>query len=105
MPPKKSSRIQLHVTDIHESDDTLQAAASTTDRATPTVSPQAEIANANDNDHYDDLRGQRNKDCLIGNDSGGLRSQIPDEDRQHVATQDRLMLEMLLENHAQWNAE
>ena len=47
MPPKKFTRTQLHVTDIHESDDTLQAVASTAERTTPTVLPEAEI---NDDD-------------------------------------------------------
>jgi len=103
MPPKKFTRTQLHVTDIHESDDTLQAAASTAERTTPTVLPEAEIDD--DDDLYDDLGGQRSKDSPIDNDSGDLRSQITDEDRLDVATQNRLTLEMLLENQAQWKAE
>jgi len=81
MPPKKSTRTQLHVTDIHERDDPLEAAASTTERATPTVLPEAEIDNDDDNDLYDDLGGQRNKDSLIDHDSCDLRSQITDKDR------------------------
>ena len=98
MPPKKFTRTQLRVTDIHESDDTLQAAASTAKRTTPTVLPEAEIDD--DNDLQDDLEGQRSKDSLIDNVSGVLRSQITDEDRPDVATQNRLMLEMPLENQA-----
>jgi len=105
MPPKKSTRTQLRVTDIHESDDTLQAAASTTERATPTVLPQAEIDDDDDDDLYDDLGGQRNKHSPIDNDSGDLRSQITDEDRLDVATQNGLKLGMLLENQAQRKAE
>jgi hypothetical protein len=105
MPPKMCTRTQLRVTDINEIDDTLQAAASTTDRATPTVLPEAEIADEDDNDLYNDLGGQRNKDIPINNDCGDLRSQITDEDHLDVATQNRLMLEMLLENQAQWKAE
>jgi len=103
MPPKKFTRTQFPVTDIHESDDTLQAAASTAERITPTVIPEAEIDD--DDDLYDDLGGQRSKDSPINNDSGDLRSQITDEDRLDLATQNRLMLEMLLENQAQWKAE
>jgi len=93
----------LRVSDIHESDDTLQEAASTAERTTPTVLREAEIDN--DNDLYEDLGGQRNKDSPIDNDSGDLRAPITDEDRRDVATQNRLMLEMLLENEAQWRAE
>jgi hypothetical protein len=93
----------LRVTDIHESDDTLQAAAWTAERTTPTVSPEAEIDD--EDDLYDDLGSQRSKDSPIDNDSGDLRSQIADEDCLDVATQNRLMLEMMLENHAQWKAE
>jgi len=103
MPPKKSTRTQLRVTDIHESDDTLQAAASTAGRTTPTVLPEARIDD--DDDLYDDLGGQRNKDSPIDNNTGDLCSRITDEDRLDVVTQNRLMLEMLLENLAQWKAE
>jgi hypothetical protein len=103
MPPKKFTRTQLRVTDIHGSDDTLQAAASTAERITPTVLPEAEIDN--DDDLYDDLGGHRRKDSPINNDSGDLRSHITHEDHLDMATQNRLMLEMLLENQAQWNAE
>jgi len=105
MPPKKSTRTQLQVTDIHESDDTLQAAASTAERTTPTILPEAEIDNDNDNVLCDDFGGQRNKDSPIDNDTGDLRSQITDEARLDLATQNRLMLEMLLENQAQWKAD
>jgi len=103
MPPKKFTRTQLRVTNIHESDDSLQAAASTAERTTPTILPEAKMDD--DHDLYDDLGGQRPKDIPIDNDSGDLRSQITDEDRLDVATQNRLMLEMLLINQAQWKAE
>jgi len=49
MPAKKSTRTHLHVTNIHESDDTLQAVPSTAKRATPSVWPEAEIDNHNEN--------------------------------------------------------
>jgi hypothetical protein len=93
----------LRVTDIHDSDDTLQAAASTAECPTPTVLPEAKIDD--DNDLYDDLGGQRCKDSAIDNVSGDLRSPITDEDRLDVTTQNRLMLDMLLENQARWKAE
>jgi hypothetical protein len=43
MPPKKSTRTQLRVTDIHESEDTLQVVALTAERTTPTVLLEADI--------------------------------------------------------------
>ena len=93
----------MRVTDIDESDNTLQAAALTAEHTTPTVSQEAEIDD--DDDLYDDLGGQRNKDSPIVNISGDLRSQITDQDRLDVATQNRVMLEMLLENQTQRKAE
>jgi hypothetical protein len=101
--PKNFTRTQLRVTDIHESDDTLQAEASTAEHTTPTVLPEAGIDD--DDDLENDLGGQRRKGSLIDNDSCDLRSQITDEDRLDVATQNRLMLEMLPQNDAQWKAE
>jgi len=74
MPPKKLTRTQLRVTAIHESDDTLQAAGSTAERTTPTVFPAAEINH--DDNLYDNLGGERNKDSPIENNSGDLHSQI-----------------------------
>jgi hypothetical protein len=88
----------LRVTAIHESDDTLEAAASTTEHASSTVLLEAEIDDDDDDELYNDLAGQRYKDCPIHNDSGDLHSQITDKDRLDVVTQNRLMLEMLLEN-------
>jgi hypothetical protein len=101
MPPQKFTRSQLPVTDTHESDDTLQAAASTAERTTLTGLPEAEIVDVDDDNLYDDLGEQRTNDSLIDNDSGDLHSKITDEDHVDVATQNRLMLEMLLENQAQ----
>jgi hypothetical protein len=95
----------LRVADIHVSDDTLQTAASIGERATPAVLPEAEVDDDDDDDLYDDLGGQRNKDSPIDNNSGDFRAQITYEERPDVATQNRLMMEMLLENQAQWKAQ
>jgi len=103
MPPKKFTRTQLRIAVIHDSDDTLQTAASIGERATPAVLPEAEIDD--DDDLDDDLRDQGDEEGPIDNDIGDLRSQITDEDRLDVATLNRLMLEMLFENQAQWKAE
>jgi len=94
---------QLRIADIHDSDDTLQTAASIGECATAAVSPEAEIDD--DNDLDDDLGDQGDEVSPIKNDIGDLRSQIADEDCLDVATQNRLMLEMMLENQAQWKAE
>jgi len=102
MPPKKFTRTRLRVADIHDSDDTLQTAASIGERATPAGLPEAEIDN--DDDFDDDLGDQADEDSPIDNDIGDLCSQVTDEDRLDVATQNRLMLEMLLQNQAQWKA-
>jgi len=103
MPLKRFTRTQLRITDIHDSDDTLQTAASIGERATPAVLLEAEIDD--DNDLDDDLGDQGGEDSPNDNDIGDLHSQITDEDRLDVATQNRSMLEMLLENQAQWKAE
>jgi len=105
MPPEKFTRTQLRVTDMYESDDTLQVAASTAEHTTPTVLLEAGNDHDGDEDLYDDLRGQRDNDSLIDNDSGDLRSPIADDDCIDVATQHRLMLEMVLENQDQWRAK
>jgi hypothetical protein len=105
MPPKKFATTQLRVTDMHESDDTLQAAALTAERTTPTVLLEAEIDDDDDGDLYEYLAGQRCKDSLIDNDIGDLYSHITDEDHVDVATQNWLMPEMLHENQSQWNAK
>ena len=62
----------MRVTDIHESDDTLQAAASTAECATPAVLPEAKIDGVDDLD--DDLRDQGDQDSLIDNNIGDLHS-------------------------------
>jgi hypothetical protein len=103
MPPNKFTRTQLRSTEIRESDDTLQAAALTAKRTTPTFLPEAEIDD--DDDLYDDLGGHGRKDSPFDNDSGDLNSQIPEEDFLEVATQNWLMLEMLFGNQAQWKAK
>jgi len=103
MPPKTFTRTQLRVADIHGSDETLRTAASIAERATPAVLPEAEIDY--DDDLDDHLGDQGNEDSPIDTDIRDLRSQITDEDHLDVATQNRLMLEMLLENQAQWKAE
>jgi hypothetical protein len=51
------TRTQFLVTDIQESDDTLQAVTSTAECTTPTDVLEAEIDNDNENDRYDDLPG------------------------------------------------
>jgi hypothetical protein len=105
MPSKKSTRTQLCITDIGEDDDTLQAAALIAKRTTRRVIPDAGIDDDDDVYHYDDLGEHRNDNCPINNDSGNLHFQIIDEDCLDVATQNRLMLEMSLENQAQLKAE
>jgi len=47
---------------------------------------------------------QRRIDSQIDNDSGDLLSQITHDDCLDVVTQNNLMLQMLLENQARWNA-
>jgi hypothetical protein len=103
MFPKKFTRTPLRVTDIHESDDTLQAAASSPERTTPMALLEAKIDD--DDDVYHDLGGHRSKDSTIDNYSGDLHFQITEEHYLDVATQNRLRLEMLLEHHAQWKDE
>jgi hypothetical protein len=99
------TRTQMRVTDIHESDDTLKAAASTTERTTRTVLPEAEIDDDDHDDLYDDLGRHRSKGSPMDNNCGDIHSPISEEDRLDVATQNRLMLKMLLENQAQRTAE
>ena len=74
------------VTDIHESDDTMRAAASTAKSTTLTVLPEAEIDDEDHDDLYHSHAGHRNKDSPIDNDSGDLRSQIAYVDHLDVAT-------------------
>jgi len=49
-----------------------------------------------DDDLNGDLGPQRSKHYPINNDSGDICSQITDEDHRDLATQIRVMLEMLL---------
>lgn len=77
--------------------------ASTAERTAPTVIPEAKIED--DNDYDDSLRGQREKDCLIDNEIGDLRVQHTVKDHLDVATQNQLMLEMLIKHQARWNTE
>jgi len=103
MCPKKFPRSQLRFADIHDSDDTLHTAASIAQRATTAVLPGAEIDDDDDLDN--DLGDQGDEDSLIDNDIGDLCSRITDEDRVDLATRNRLMLEMMLENRALCNPE
>jgi len=99
MPPKKFTGTQLRVTDIHDNNDTLQTVALIAKCATTAVLPEAEI------DDYDDLNkdreDQEHDDSPIDNNIGDLRSQITEEDFLEMATPNRLMLQMLLENQTQ----
>ena len=58
------------------------------------------IDDANDLD--DDLGDQGDHDSPIDNDIGDLRSRNTDKGRLDMATQNRFMLDMLLQNQAQW---
>jgi len=108
MTPKQFNWSQLQVTDISQSDNTLQAAALTSECTPPKVLPEAVIVadyklkddlqddlnhdlidNLNDylkvnlnNDHNNDLNndlgGQRDTDGPIHNHCGDLRSQNTD---------------------------
>jgi hypothetical protein len=76
----------LRVTDIHDSDDPLQTAASIVEYTTPSVSLEVETENHNHNDLYEDLPGQRNNNNPIDNDIGDPYFEITDEDRIDVET-------------------
>jgi len=57
-------------------------------------------------DHLqDDLRDHRGWDSHINGYVGDLGSQMTDDDRLDVATQTRLMMEMLRKHQGQWKAE
>jgi len=99
------TRTQLRVTTIHKSDDTLQEAALTAELTAPTCLLQCQMDDDQDNYSYHDLGGQRSNYTPIDNDSGDLRSQLVDNDCQDMVTQNRLLLEMPLENQAKWKAE
>ena len=91
------------VAGIHDSDDTLQTAASIAELATPAVLPEAEIDD--DDVLNDDLGDQGAEDSQIDNEMGDLLSQITAEDHPDVATCNPPMLEMLLKNQTQKTAE
>jgi len=55
MPPMEFTRTRFRVTDIHESDDILQAAALRAECTAPTVLLEAGIDDDDDDDLYDDL--------------------------------------------------
>jgi len=99
MPSKKISRTQLRVADIHDSDDTLQTAASIAERTTPPDFPEPEI------DDNNDLADQGDQHCTIDRDIADLHSQTSDDDHADPATKNRLLLETLLENKAQCKAD
>jgi len=81
----------------------VQTAEWIAQRATPAVLPKAEI---DDEDDLDDGCGyQRDEESPIDNDVGDFCSQITDEDCLDVATHNRLMLEMLLGSHGQWEVK
>ena len=160
----------MHVPDIHDTDHTRQAAASTAKYTTPTVLPQARIGNDNDldnelvnylsnnfiddldkdlindlvndldNDHDNELHNDLNNNLdndlntdldndldmdlnidldndldsdlggegdevrPIDNDIGDLSSHMTNENCLDMATQDRLLMELLLEYQVQWIA-
>lgn len=92
------------MTDIPQSDDNLQTTALTAECTTPIVLLEAEIEDDN-HDHnyiYNDFGGQRCKDYLINNDTGDIGCQNTDFDCLDLATQNHLIVEMLLEVQAQW---
>jgi len=107
MPPKKFTQTQLRVTDMHESDDTLQAAASTAKCTTATFLPDAEIEDHDDvdNDFDNDPGDQGDKHSVITNGLGDLHLSSTDADHLDVVTWNRLILEMLLKYQAQLKAE
>jgi len=89
MCSSKSTRTQLPLPDIHVSDDTVRAAASTAKRATSTVLSETGIDNDyhDDYDLYDPHGGETYTDSPIDNESADLHSQPTEEDRLEVATQ------------------
>jgi len=88
---------------MHDSDETLGTSASIAERAAPAVSPEPIIVDDNNLDEV--LGDEGDKDIPLHNDIGDLGSQITVEDHLDMVTQNRLMLELLLENHAHWKAE
>jgi hypothetical protein len=56
IPSKEFTRTQLRVTDIHDSDDTLQRVASIAERTTPTILLEVDI-DVDDDHNLDDESG------------------------------------------------
>jgi hypothetical protein len=79
MSPMKSTRTQLHITDIHVCDDTLHVAALAAEGTTPTVFPKGGIDNDRDGVLYQDVGGERNKYSLIYKDIGCPHSENTDK--------------------------
>jgi adenosyl cobinamide kinase/adenosyl cobinamide phosphate guanylyltransferase len=96
---KQSTRTQLHVTDMDDSDVTLQAAESTAEGTAPMFLHEAEIED--DNDLAANHQAQRDEDSQINNNIVDLIQQITQEDRRDVVTQNCLMLQLLLEHQDQ----
>jgi len=69
----------------------------------PTVSPEAVIENDDDLDNA--LGGQRINNGAINNDLQDLSSELTDEDHLALANPNGLILVMVLQNVAKWNAE
>jgi len=74
MPPKKFTRNQLRVTDIHQSDDSLQGAALTAEMHYFKRRPTVRDCDDDDDDLYYALGGERNKDTPFDIHSGDLSS-------------------------------
>lgn len=92
----------MHVTNIHDSDDTLQVVALTAKCTIPMVLHEAKIDNDNNlgNNLESNLRGQGDEDSPIYYTIWDLHSQITDENHLDMPTQICLMLEMLLKYQA-----
>jgi hypothetical protein len=97
----------LCITDIYESDDALQAAASMAEHSNSTVLHNDKIDDDDDldDDLNDDQGRQRGEGTLIDNDRGSLGFHITDEASLDMPTQNQIMLEILLKYRAQWKGE
>jgi len=81
----------------------LAAVESRFSQTIPTVSPEAVIENDDDLDNG--LVGQKINTGAINHDIHDLSSKLTDEVHLALANPNRLILVMVLENVAQWNAE
>jgi len=106
MPRMKFTPTEMQITGIYESDDTMQARPSTAERSTPEVWHVVKIDDDNvvDNDLDDDLGGQGYNDCLIDKDSANFPVPNTEQDRLQLATQNGLMVKMLLQHQDWWKA-